>query len=561
MLLFFDGFENYSNTTDFQWNWSYDTSFITPVISTNGGFGESRAILMNGNSGQAQPVRWRMNRSFEPLTTMSAGLAIKFQPDQVNSNNLNPIMEFNYNSSINICVYIKYVVGGGFIPIFTKAFSNNSVDFIATGQLIKGNFKLSNWHYYELELNSSVDGFAKFYVDGNLVLELNNYNFTASGTPYSNVFRTYAGIYYQAASVTTPTVFDNFYLTNQPTRIGQINVQALRPSADTLQKDWVPSTGTANYSIVNKIGLSSNTNVSTMTEDATDFYEMADLVGSANITNIIGIKTTTFVDKNSYGDTNINLLINNSSEIINLPNIDLFEQRAIMVDAILENDPSSDSDWTVNDVNTLQLGITSHLNNNIFLRMSSNNLINGATGSTLVPGDTPPTTIGDALVFTGSELVRYTDSTQFHITDPYSIEFDFMIDSKNIGPSDNMNFLNIGWAPGNDPELAIVLDTGNNLILISSANGSSSTIIQIYPDSLLEIGNWYRLGIMFYNDGSNIHVRSYINGYQRTDDIINQPWNSTAGLAIGNTNHLLSSLALKGKIRNLRIGQSLFWKI
>lgn len=564
MLTFFDGFENYSNLADIQWNWISNSSNSAPSILPTGGVSNSRAISLTGPNNQSTTANdWWLNKNVEFSKTISTGMAIRYSTVSPSNNNINPIFQLMYDNNTNICVYLKYVIGGGFIPIFTKILSNNSNDFIAVGNLLQTGFKLSDWHYYELELDCSTTGFARFYVDGNMVLELSNYDFSAGSIQLTNRFRTYAGIWQGVSvSISTTTAFDDFYITNTDTRLGQIRIQAIRPSADTAQKDWIPSTGSTNYNIVNKIGLSSGTYVSTNIQDAIDLYEVGDLTDSTGISNIIGIKASSYSDKNMFGEANYNIILNSNLDTINFPKADLFEQRIALNETIMENNPIIDAPWTVGDINNLQIGISRHDEINILGTMISGNIVNGISGSQLMVGDTPPIKNGNILTFNGSQVIRYTDAPNLHVVAPWSIEFECYFNQLNT-MSDSMTIFNIGKdGSTHASELTISLSSANSLYFqtANSDNIGAETLTYLINSPSVQAETWYRIGLMVYDDG-DLRIRSYVNGVIITDDILLQPYDSTAGWSIGNDISKSISSAFKGRIRNLKFGKSLFWKI
>lgn len=75
----------------------------------------------------------------------------------------------------------------------------------------------------------------------------------------------------------TNSDFDDLYVSDSATRIGERRVEVLRPSADTAQKDFVPSTGTNNAAMVDDTTVLTTDYVQGGTVGNLDLYDLGDM--------------------------------------------------------------------------------------------------------------------------------------------------------------------------------------------------------------------------------------------------------------------------------------------
>lgn len=197
---------------------------------------------------------------------------------------------------------------------------------------------------------------------------------------------------------------------------------------------------------------------------------------------------------------------------------------------------------------------------NLLLRMTNSPTNQVSGGQAFLASDTRPTTTADYMNFTGTQNVRYSDQTSgtfaenWHVTVPYSIEMDAMIydyEARWIGTSGEG--YGAGW-----PEWNIV-SSGNGFSFNSSSTNNGNDTTGIFANNVA-LNQWYRFGLMFYNNGTN-RVRGYLNDNQ----VFDLPWipsyNSSNPLGFGGDAIKNSGRQFKGRIRNVTIGRSLFWTV
>lgn len=554
MLIFFDGFETYSSAPNFGQVWSYGTP--GPNFTTNGGFKGTQGIRLAPDNFYGINAA-RMQYSFDPIRTAAFGIALNVGNPIFDTNydsSTTTLFRFGYGTESNVDIKIRFSPGGQYFYFEMRRVAGGAL--IATSNPVS-NFTPFAWNYYEVEVDaSSTVGYARFYVNGNKIIDVSNSNFSSNvnSTQLVNNVTMWPLWFSDSSENSAISTFDDFYLTDS-TRVGQLHIDPIRPSADTVQKDWVPSTGTTNFNRVNSSTYSTSSYVSTTVQDALDYYDLSDFPVDTLNNNVLGVKVSSYADKASFGDTRYSMLLKNGSTTITLPEITPYENQPLISSSFA----GQGQNWTVSDINNFQVGITSHINQNVVGQLVNGQFVSSAPGSTLRTGDIAPAVVGDALIFTGVEQLRYTDSSAWHVTAPYSVEFEFYSNVLN----DDMMLINIGQGNGiGYPEYMIWVN-GSNGVEAQTASTNSSSTLQVYnliPNGTLQTNRWYRIGIMVYNDGALRH-RGYVNGIQTFDTTLTQPWNSPNGIAISGDNNAYPSVMIKGGMRNLRIAQSLFWKI
>lgn len=192
---------------------------------------------------------------------------------------------------------------------------------------------------------------------------------------------------------------------------------------------------------------------------------------------------------------------------------------------------------------------------NLVLRMT-NSGVNQANAQTVaIASDPKPATVSDYMEFAGTQIVRFSDRSDWHVVAPYSIEMEvYPVDTANrmIG-TEGEGFAS-GW-----PEWAISQTGGAlrfNTSWTNNAYDAGANFVNTYG-----LNQWYRLALMFYLDGTQNRVRGYTNGIQVFDIPITQPLDTTQRLAIGGDAVARADRMFKGRIRNVTIGKSLFWTV
>ena len=209
---------------------------------------------------------------------------------------------------------------------------------------------LNVWNYVEIEFNiNDTTGFIKIYFNGNQVLNLtgiDSKNLTAAGFNQF-MFGTNTIIY-------GDFTIDDLYLTDTPTRLGEQRVETLRPSTDTAQKQWTPSTGSDNYATIDETLMSNTDFVSASSAGVYDLYDFSNLSSVAN--SITAVTVSALSQKTDAAARAIAFPVKSGSVTSDGAN-NYLSLGYTLNTRLLETDPNTSSAWTSSAVNSIQAGI------------------------------------------------------------------------------------------------------------------------------------------------------------------------------------------------------------
>ena len=556
-LIYFDGFNSYAVNSIFTQNWTVSGANINYLFTA--GRYTGACLQSSGYFSGPYPYNTQFTYKHQNYLQVSAGVAIKYFPLSL-ATNISPVLVMSSNSNAALSVYISYNPYGQF---YYPTIVNGSGATIATGKPIS-NYNPSAWHYYELEAQAGVtNGIARFYIDSVPVLTVTNVNTTYNSNLFYNSVTIQGGMWDNSSRV---TCFDDFYINNTLTRSDEINVVTLRPSGDTSTIGWTPSSGSTHYTQVNATAysLSQTANIGTSTNN-TDLFEVSNLPSTGIATGgpIKALKPNTIGYKSSFGQANTFQTLKVGSNTINQQTFAPYEGQSnssFFPSTIYESNPFTNTSWTLSDINGIQSGVVMNVLENVKFSISNGSITNSSTSTRVTSGVTAPTLSGDTLIFTGTEQIRFTDSSDFHVTAPYSVEMEFYVSSLSNSPM----LFNIGQGNGiGFPEFVVQLfNTGQINLYTASANSAAAQVARmLVPPGTVKLNTWYRIGFMVYTYSGSLRVRGYFNGAQMFDDSLVQPWNSPNGLAIVGDNVGYPTVFLNGGIRNLSVAKSLFWPI
>lgn len=556
-IVYFDGFNSYAANSVFGINWTVGGGFPSYVFTT-GRYG-GNALSANGYISSSITYNATFRYTFQQATaTASVGAAIKHTPLAATSNTT-PILVLAYNGNSALSAYIYYNSFGNF---YYPVIVNGAGTTLITGKPI-ANYDPAAWHYYEMEAQAgTTTGLVRFYVDSVPVATVTNVNTTYSSNLFYNSAVVQSGAW---GSGQLTTLIDDFYVNNTTTRTGEINIVTLRPNSDA-SVAWTATGGGTHFNQVNGSTYSVNpsTQIGTSTNGA-DLFNVSDLPTSG--TSVLGpikaIKANTLAYKSAFGKANIFQTMKIGSNTINNTTTIPFESPAnstFLPTNIYETNPFTGTAWTTANINSLQTGVTMQNIQGVFFSITNGYVLNTASGTSLVSGDTAPTQSGDALSFNGTQIIRYTDGTPWRVTPPYSVQFEFLLTRNDV----DQWLFNIGEGFGAGwPELSVVSFANNNGVI--SYTNSNNTAGGQQAGTLIGTGKlvtnrWYTVGVMMYTN-SGTRFRGYLDGAQVFDIPITAPYDSTNGMSIGGDAIKNSTRMLYGSIRNFSVAKTLFWPI
>ena len=359
-IVWMDGFNKYAGIALSD----YNSSTQVQSSSYSGRYDGSSVQISDYNSSETARITAGLHNSIPSTTTLSVGIAVSRlgegsnYPYLMTNSGVPFIMLYNGTpTQVNMIAGCSIYSTNG--TSYFGAIQNRSGVVATTNQLPY--FNISSWNYLEFEIQTgTTTGQARLYLNGQLILSTSAANFSnsASATAITNV-----GILPSNYS-TRFMYLDDYYITNTSTRLGEIHISTLSPSADTAQKDWTPSTGVSNASLLANNNYSVLTSyVTTTASNKKDMYEVQDLGTTVNTSTILATKVNGIGYKNSFGPSNVNLVMKSNTVEVNGAGTDLYEGTTgvkKIPSIVSEVDPATSAAWTASSINNIQIGIRSN---------------------------------------------------------------------------------------------------------------------------------------------------------------------------------------------------------
>ena len=340
-ILLIDGFDVYNGVQSnigLQANWNCATT--TSISMQTGRFGGQAAKIafLETTSGTSPS----MYKAFTGATSCTVGFAL--YTDVLNTDwTTTSAWHVALRSSTTNYVNILFNAVGG---ITVKR------DTTELGSSVPGLFTVDNWYYIEVEtVISDTVGRVTVYVNGSSVLNLTSQD-TKNGaaTTVDNVIMQGGTAY----SVNGGTYwYDDFYLTDTGTKLGESRVETLYPNADTAVKQWTPLTGTENYAMVDEAQCDGDATYVYASSTATDNYDFGNL--SDNPSAVRAVQAVTFAKKTDTATRNIYLQTKSGATTSDGPAQALLSTYT-RFNRIMETDPATSSAWAYTAVNAVQGG-------------------------------------------------------------------------------------------------------------------------------------------------------------------------------------------------------------
>ena len=340
-IVLIDGFDVYNGVQSnigLQANWNCLNS--TLLSMQPGRFG-GQAVKVAFESGSS-PDAPSMYKAFTEATSCTVGFAL-------NTDLLNA--EYTAVGGSNVVLRSGLT---DYVNIFFNAIGGITVKRATTelGSSVPGLFTSDNWYFIEIEtVISDTVGRVTVYVNGASVINLTNQD-TKNGTATTvdNVefmsgadYATQGGTYW----------YDDLYLTDTGTRLGESRVETLYPNADTAVKQWTPLTGTENYAMVDEAQCDGDTTYVYASSTATDNYDFGNL--SDNPSAVRAVQAVTFAKKTDTATRNLYLQTVSGATTSDGPAIPLLSTYT-RFNRIMETDPNTAAAWTYPNVNTVKGG-------------------------------------------------------------------------------------------------------------------------------------------------------------------------------------------------------------
>jgi hypothetical protein len=225
-IILIEGFDYYASVANVAAsNWTINS---TSGASLTAGRFAGQAFRHSGNSQRL------LSRSIPGTNTLTLGVAIRFEdPENVSGNH--PLVSFNTAAAA-----AQFRVG---LNISNQVFIQlGTSTILATSSIPGGVFTADVWYYLEVEaFVHDTTGFVRVYLDGNLLVEIENADTRGQGgTDLVEMIRFHGNTGGGTSDGPNIVNIDDIYVLDDTTRLGQCRVSTLLPNADTADADWTP---------------------------------------------------------------------------------------------------------------------------------------------------------------------------------------------------------------------------------------------------------------------------------------------------------------------------------
>lgn len=339
-VILVDGFDLYNGTganTGVQAKWSagIGSSSYSLVAGRFGG----QALRIAGNaSGSAT------RRSF--TANASVGIGMGFRGATMPSANPGGNHFLLESAGTAMCGFRVTSAGAIEVGRYTSNTASTVLGTSSAGVIVS-----NTWHYVEVEVTiSDTVGVFKVYVDGVQVLNLTAQD-TRNGAPTTvDTIR----IGPDAAATTLGTFdYDDIYVVDAATKLGERRVETLYPTSDVAQ-GFARSTGATNYTLVDEAQVNGDTDyVQASSVSTVDTYGFGDLTGTPG--TIDAVQFSCFAEKTDATARSIALQAISGATTSDGSNFSLAASYS-KFERLMLTDPNGSIAWTAASVNALTGG-------------------------------------------------------------------------------------------------------------------------------------------------------------------------------------------------------------
>lgn len=210
------------------------------------------------------------------------------------------------------------------------------------------------WHYIEMEATIGNSGSVKIWLNGEELTELtlSGVDTQATANAYANGY-TIGTCYLGGQATLSGGYWCDLYVAT--TRLGDMRVAVIKPTAEGNTTQWTPSTGTDNALNVDEIPPNDNTDYNS---DATvgdkDTYVTSDLPVAA--TTVHALKVKLRAQKTDAGTRSIQPVIRHSGTDYDGTGVALATGYTY-IDQLYVTNPGTAAAWTESDVNNAEFGV------------------------------------------------------------------------------------------------------------------------------------------------------------------------------------------------------------
>jgi hypothetical protein len=339
MILFVEGFDYYpaiTGVTGVAGRWTLNNTSSTSLVT--GRFGEAQAFSSSPSTSQF------LTRALPSTNTVACGVAIRIS-DASEVNASRRLIELRNASGPQCGVGIN--ASGEII-----AYRNTAGTVLGTASGVT--FADTVWHYIEVEafIHDST-GFINVYKDGTQILAVSGVDTRQQTADTITFFRLYG----TDGTGAQPNVFawDDVYVTDHGTRLGECRVVTLYPDGATADANWTPSGVGDNDEQVDEAQVDGDTTyVASDTPGDLDFYTLGDLGFTPDTVHAVQLTMSARKDDAETREVRLKL---KSGAVVDDGATQAMASTYQYFSAVYEEDPEAESPWTAASINALQIGI------------------------------------------------------------------------------------------------------------------------------------------------------------------------------------------------------------
>jgi hypothetical protein len=208
------------------------------------------------------------------------------------------------------------------------------------------------WYYLEIEavIHGST-GSVKVYKNGAEVINVSGVNTKGQSQDGVSTLR----LRMPGTAAWAASSFDDVYVADAATRLGDSRVITLVPDSDTADKDWSPSSGQDNYAMVDEEQVDGDTSyVASSTPGDLDFYTMGNL--GVTPETIHAVQLMMCACKDDAATREVRLKLKSGATVEDGPTQALSTSYQYFHE-IYDADPDAEGPWTATAVDAMQAGV------------------------------------------------------------------------------------------------------------------------------------------------------------------------------------------------------------
>lgn len=231
----------------------------------------------------------------------------------------------------------------GNLEIFRGAnFASKGGTTLGTGTAVLG---LDTYYYIEMKLYvHATVGTVEVYVDGVL-----DFTFTGKTNGQTGTTVQYVAV---VGGDNNEILFDDLYLDTVDV-LGPQRITTLYMSADSAQKDFIPSTGTSNYSLLNTVDTTNYVAASAVNSE--DLYECGNLATAFD--NIKAVAVQVAATKLETDVKTLTLEVKPDATVYPSATPITLSNSYVRQNYILLSNPETSAAWTSEQINAMQIGM------------------------------------------------------------------------------------------------------------------------------------------------------------------------------------------------------------